>query len=200
MVTEHAKGAERSDNRRKAIILAAVRTIRLRGVEGMRMRDVARDVGLSTGNLYYYFRNKHELLYHCQDHALDLLLEQAAYASANRAMPARMSALVEGHLRVVLGLGAIAHLDIDGLPKQMHKKLVEKRDLYQRTVVNVISNGQRHKQFREGHPLIRAQLIFGAIDGLSRWYRPSPNEAQEIDVIIKTFREQLMRGLVWTRD
>ena len=67
------------------------------------MRDIARAAGLSTGNLYYYFRNKEELVYACQDRALDRLLEVLALAPRSRPDAAeRLGALVEGHLQVVI--------------------------------------------------------------------------------------------------
>jgi AcrR family transcriptional regulator len=200
MLTEPTKNVTRADQRRNEIILAAVRTIRQRGLDGVRMRDVARDAGLSTGNLYYYFRNKRELIYHCQDHALDLLIAQAAYANSISEVWRRLDAIIDGHLRVVIRLGAVLHVDIDDLPKPLHKKLAAKRDRYEKAVLEMIVAGQRARQFREGDPMIRAQAIFGAMNWVTRWYHPTENEGEEVDAIVETFRVQLLRGLLWTRD
>jgi AcrR family transcriptional regulator len=200
MLTEPPKNPTRADQRRNEIIIAAVRAIRQRGLEGVRMRDVARDAGLSTGNLYYYFRNKRELIYFCQDHALDLLIERVGYAYGVSEVWRRVDAIIEGHLRVVIGLGAVLHVDIDGLPKPLHKKLLAKRDRYEKAVLEMIVLGQRAKQFRDGDPMIRAQAIFGALNWVTRWYRPTENEAEEVETIVKMFRVQLMRGLLCTRD
>jgi AcrR family transcriptional regulator len=200
MLTEADKTTTRAHQRRNEIIAAAVRAIRQRGLEGVRMRDVARDAGLSTGNLYYYFRNKRELIYYCQDHALDLLNEQVAYAQGIGELWRRLDAIIEGHLRVVIRLGAVLHVDIDGLPKPLFKKLAAKRDRYERAVFDMIVLGQRARQFRPGDPLIAAQAIFGAMNWVTRWYRPKENEAEEVDTIVEMFRVQLLRGLLCTRD
>jgi AcrR family transcriptional regulator len=200
MLTEPTKNPTRVEQRRNQIIIAAVHAIRERGVDGVRMREVARDVGLSTGNLYYYFRNKRELIYHCQDHALELLLQQTVYSLRANTVPQRLEAMIEGHLRTVVELGAVLHIDIEGLPKTLHKKLIAKRELYERVFVDVIAQGQKHKQFRDGDPLIRAQVLFGAMNWVTRWYRPAANEPEQIETLVKMFRVQLMRGLSWTRD
>jgi AcrR family transcriptional regulator len=200
MLTEPDKTPTRADQRRAAIIAAAVRAIRQRGLAGVRMREVARDAGLSTGNLYYYFRNKRELIFYCQDHALDLLLEQTTYAQSIPEVSRRLDAIIEGHLRVVVRLGAALHAEIDGLPKPLQKKLDAKRDRYERAVCEMIVHGQRARQIRTGDPFICAQAIFGAMNWVTRWYRPTDSEAEELGAIVATFRVQLLRGLLCTRD
>jgi AcrR family transcriptional regulator len=200
MLTEPDKTPTRAHQRRTEIIAAAVRAIRQRGLEGMRMRDVASDAGLSTGNVYYYFRNKRELIFCCQDYALDLLLEQTTYAQSIPEVSRRLEALIEGHLRVVIRLGAALHADIDGLPKPLQKKLDAKRDRYERAVCEMLVHGQRARQVRAGDPFICAQGLFGAMNWVTRWYRPTDKEAEEIDNIVAVFRVQLLRGLLCTRD
>jgi AcrR family transcriptional regulator len=200
MLTERTKTTTRAEQRRIEILIAAVRAIRERGLDGVRMRDVARDAGLSTGNLYYYFRNKRELIYFCQDYALDLLEESSVRAQRIEGAAKRLESIIEGHLRAVIRIGAVLHVDIDDLPKPLHKKLAAKRERYETAVVEMIVHGQRAKQFRDGDAMIRAQALFGAMNWITRWYRPTVNEAQEVETIVKMFRVQLMRGLLCTRD
>ena len=67
--------AERSRRRAEAqrlnILRAAARVFRQRGFAGAGMREIAREADLSPGNLYHYFRGKHEILFFCQDRWLD---------------------------------------------------------------------------------------------------------------------------------
>ena len=39
------------------------------------MRVIAEELGMTQGSLYYYFRNKQEILYFCQASSLDSMLE-----------------------------------------------------------------------------------------------------------------------------
>ena len=47
------------------------------------MRDIALAADLSPANLYHYFKGKDELLFYCQDRALDRML--AGVAASRRA-------------------------------------------------------------------------------------------------------------------
>ena len=64
----------RRDARRDEILRAAARIFRERGFEAAGMRDIALAADLSPANLYHYFKGKDELLFYCQDRALDRML------------------------------------------------------------------------------------------------------------------------------
>jgi TetR/AcrR family transcriptional regulator len=185
----------RAHARRLEILNGAITALRDRGLRGAGMREIARAAGFSTGNLYYYFRNKRELVYACQDRALDQLLEALAIAKEH---PEGLASLVDGHLRVVMAGGASLHLDLDDLPKPLFKKIVQKRDRYERGVREMIAQGQRAGQVRPGDPKLQAFALLGAVNWVARWYRPGPGQSDK-EEIIASFQQQLLRGLLWQR-
>src|SRR3989442_12529281 len=81
----------RRDRQRDAILRAAARLFREHGFADTGMRDIAAAADLSAANLYHYFDSKNELLYYCQDRALDRMLD--AVASARRASPSAAARL-----------------------------------------------------------------------------------------------------------
>ena len=82
------------------------------------MRDIADAAGLSPANLYHYFRGKDEILFYCQDRALDRMLAGIA-PGAPHARPSRsaFASSSTSHLEVMLDEveGATAHLQTDAL-------------------------------------------------------------------------------------
>ena len=52
----------RAEQTRAAIVEAALRLFRQNGYEAATMRAIAREAGVSTGNAYYYFGSKEELI------------------------------------------------------------------------------------------------------------------------------------------
>ena len=185
-----------ADTRRHEILEGALLAMRDHGLHRAGMRDIARAAGLSTGNLYYYFRNKEELIYACQDRALDRLLDVLAGARERPDAGERLGAIIDGHLQVVMAGGASLHLELDGLPKPLFKKIVQKRDKYERGVRDLIADGQRIGLVRSGEPKLQVFALLGALNWVARWYRPGEGDP---DQIVYSFREQLLRGLLWQR-
>jgi AcrR family transcriptional regulator len=186
----------RADLRRTVILDSAVRAMNDRGLRGAGMRDIARAAGLSTGNLYYYFRNKEELIFACQDRAVEQLLEVLASARPRPDSDERLGALIEGHLRVVMAGGASLHLELDALPKPLFKKIVQKRDRYEKGVRELIAEGQREGTVRSGDAKLQAFALLGSLNWVARWYHEGESDREEI---IASFRQQLLRGLLWQR-
>jgi len=60
-VTEHEL-TSRAEQTRSAIVTAALRLFRENGYDATTMRAIAAEAGVSTGNAYYYFASKEELL------------------------------------------------------------------------------------------------------------------------------------------
>src|SRR5215467_12477755 len=109
----------RRDLQRDAILRAAARLFRERGFADTGMRDIAAAADLSAANLYHYFDGKNDLLFYCQDRALDRMLSAVAAARRDsRSAAERLRAVFAAHLRTLLDEieGATAHLQVDSLP------------------------------------------------------------------------------------
>ena len=122
-----------------------------------------------------------------------------ARRAADPTPPSGWARLVDGHLqRASMSGGASLHLDLDDLPQPLFKKIVQKRDRYERGVRDLdrrrAARGQvrsRRSQAAGVRAAGRAQL--GRRAGIAR--------ARAIaDEIIYSFKEQLLRGLLWQRD
>jgi len=186
----------RSGVRRLEILEGAAEAIRRLGLQGAGMRQIAQACGITPGNLYYYFRDKHELVYFCQDTTLNALIGIVREAQALRPAEAQLRWLIGEHLRVTLDERAAgaAHLELDGMPKPLYRKLVAKRDRYERAVRAVITDGQARGELRAGDPKLAAFALLGALNWAARWYRPGGDYS--VHSVAVAFAEQLVQGLV----
>ena len=71
---EHDRARRRGskgEQTRRAIAEAALRLFREQGYEATTMRTIAKEAGVATGNAYYYFGSKEELIheYYARNHA-----------------------------------------------------------------------------------------------------------------------------------
>lgn len=72
-----AKRREDRQRRREAVLQAALDVVVERGLANTRMSDIAERVGMSAGNILYYFESKDDLLMELLRWSEDLLLRRA---------------------------------------------------------------------------------------------------------------------------
>jgi TetR/AcrR family transcriptional regulator len=186
----------RSDRRRTQILASASDVFRRLGVHGAGMRQIADAAGISAGSLYYYFRNKEELIYFCQDRTLDALLDVAKRARGRYGAMHQLEFLIRGHLQALLGdqASGVVHLEFGDLPPAAHKKILAKRDRYERAVRALISAGQARGQLHKGDPKLATFALLGALNWTARWFRAGGGFA--VEVVADSFCQQLLGGIL----
>ncbi len=186
----------RSEGRRLDILRAAARVFRRSGVGAAGMREIAEEADLSPGNLYYYFAGKDELLFFCQDRTVERMLEAVEAARASTLPVAdQLRAVIRAHLHTTLEEleGATAHLEIDMLPEELRRTIIEKRDKYEQAVRALIVKGVKRREFAPCDAALVARAILGALNWTSRWYRP--DGAQSVAAIADGLADYLVRGI-----
>jgi len=190
-------GGGRAVRRKLEILRGAAAAFRDRGYAGSSVRDIARRLGMTPGNLYYYFRNKQEILYFCQDYSLDVLLREARVIARGRASADRkVRALVRAQVLCMLDElhGSAGHIEFHAMPKARLARIIAKRDAYERIVRGVVEEGVRSRRFAPCDPKLVTLAILGAVNWTARWYRAGGVLGAE--AIAGAFSDYLVRGLV----
>ena len=179
------------------ILSAASRVFRQRGLHATGMREIAAEAGMQVGNLYYYFRNKQDLLAFCQGHALTGLLEMIQRVR-NHELRAdtQLYLIVLGH---VLRLheetpGSLAHLEVEALEPGPRGPILKKRDRYEGSIRSIVEKGIRDGTFRRTDPKVATMALLGAVNWTVKWFQP--DGAQSSADIGRNFAEILVRGLL----
>jgi len=192
---------KRSEQRRLEILRAASRVFRRRGFAETGMREIAAEADLSPGNLYHYFEGKHELLFFCQDRALEQMLEALRAARlSTRPVAEKMHDVIGAHVRCLIDEveGSAAHLEVDALPEALRDPIVAKRDRYERGIRKLVSDGVKHREFAACDAKLVTKAMLGAINWTARWFRsdgPRPPAA-----VARAIADFLVRGLVCGAD
>jgi AcrR family transcriptional regulator len=196
IVTRSPRRARRREAKRADILRAAARVFRRRGFGDAGMRDIADQADLSPANLYHYFRGKDEILYYCQDRALDRML--AAVAAARRlpvGATARLTHVLASHATTLLDdvEGATAHVQIESLPPARRRRLIAKRDRYERAVRSIIASGTAGGDLAAEDAAVVTRAMLGALNWTATWFRPDgPYDARRVGDLIARF---LVRGV-----
>jgi AcrR family transcriptional regulator len=183
--------------RRLEILRAAGREFRTRGFAETGMREIAAAADLSPANLYNYFHGKDEILFFCQDNALDRLIANYEKIRRARAQSAseRLGGVIRFHLHCVLDEveGSAAHLLTNSVPAHLQKRLMAKRDCYEQGVRQLIAAGIRAGEFLSTDPALAARAILGALNSTTVWFNPQgPLTTEEL---AENLANYLIRGL-----
>jgi AcrR family transcriptional regulator len=182
--------------RRLEILCAAGREFRTRGYAETGMREIAAAADLSPANLYNYFRGKDEILFFCQDNALDRLIANLDRTRRARSSGAeKLRTVVAFHLHCVLDEveGSAAHLLTNSISAHLQKRLLAKRDRYEQGFRHVVAAGIRSGEFADTDPALAARLILGALNSTILWFNPQgPLTTEEL---AESFATYLVGGL-----
>src|SRR5262249_46746326 len=142
---------------------------------------------------------KDELLYYCQDHALDRMLAAVAATRRDRVSAAtRLDRILTTHATILLDdvEGATAHVHVDALPPARRARLVAKRDRYQRAVRAIVEAGVACGDLVAEDPAVVTRAMLGAINWTAMWFRPGGGHAApHVGGVIARF---LVRGVMKT--
>ena len=187
----------RREAKRAEILRRAADAFREKGFHAAAMRDIAATLGMTPGNLYYYFKSKDDLLYFCQKQALTRLLFGARKILSDDLPPAiRLRELLQAHVICLLEEtgGSAANLEFRALPTAQRHEIAAKRDEYERIVRGVVSEGIKDKSFRRVNAKLATLSLLGAVNSVVVWWRPDgPKEPGEI---AQAYADTLVGGLL----
>lgn len=189
--------SERVIEKKRDILDAASRVFRRRGLHATGMRDIAAELGMAVGNLYYYFKDKEALLAFVQEDALAGLLGLAGRVRGTGLREdAQLFLLLEGHVvRLNEGTpGSLAHLEVEALGEPWRQEVLARRDAYERCYREVLEAGIASGVFRPTDPKVSALALLGAVNWTVKWFRPEGGKSAR--AIGRECAELLVRGLL----
>jgi AcrR family transcriptional regulator len=183
-------------SRRAEILRSAVAAFRRRGYHGASVDEIARTLGMTKGNLYYYFRNKEEILFFCHDWSLDILLDRLREVQKEGGAPERrLRRLIVAFVHMIIDElhGTALTLDLQALSPAHLQRVIAKRDRFDRGLRRIIEDGIASGAFAPGDPKLLTFAVLGAANWITRWYDPRGSATSE--EIATAFADFVLRGL-----
>ena len=183
--------------KRIEILKSAAASFQRRGYHGASVEQIASALNMTKGNLYYYFKNKEEILYVCHEHALEFILKHLNDVEKSD-LPAdqKLRSLISGfvHLFIDEMQGTSWTLELEALGGTPLKKTIAKRDRVERGFRRILKEGMDAGMFAPGDPKLLTFAILGVINWIPRWYNPAG--AATSDTIAEVFADYLVNGLL----
>jgi AcrR family transcriptional regulator len=158
------------------------------------IRDIAARARISFPRIYYYLRNKEELLYLISRRAFEELLKRAEDAARNVPDPAeRLRRFITGHLEYHMdNLAEMKVLvrEADSLSGRYAAEITRLKREYSRLCRRMIeqyADGRGRPLDREQSRLVTS-LLFGAMNWFYTWYEPARDYDQRARIVDEVFR------------
>jgi AcrR family transcriptional regulator len=157
------------------IMKSAAKAFRKLGYHGATVEQIASALHMKKGNLYYYFRNKEEILFACHQYSLDRLMQLLGEIEDSRATPdEKLRRLIDAFVHTILDElhGTALFLDLEALSPAHLKSVIARRDAFEHGVREIIQEGIVSGVFAYNDPKLMAFALFGAVNWIPRWYNP----------------------------
>ena len=181
--------------KRDRVLRAAAHCFNQKGYSGTSLKDVAAMLGLTDPALYYYVRNKEELVYRCYLRAADVGSE-----AMNRAIAEGGSGLdqLRAYLRYHVGFmvgdrGPIAILsEIPSLEPPHREEILKLSRVHSRKFEAILERGIEDGSIVCPDVRMTGNAVMGAINWIPKWFH---GDAKLAARIASEFPEILSRGL-----
>ena len=186
-----------TSDRRIDILKSAAAAFRRRGFHGASVDEIASALEMTKGNLYYYFKNKEEILYACHEYSLDKLLVLMADVQAEKTTPeVKLRKLMLAFVHLILDdlHGTALTLDPEALSPPLLKRVIAKRDQFDHGIRAIIQEGMDQGVFRPGDPKMIEFAMMGAVNWIAKWFDPAGEQTS--DQIGDAFADYLVGGLL----
>jgi AcrR family transcriptional regulator len=157
------------------ILKSAAKAFRRLGYHGATVEQIAAALHMKKGNLYYYFKNKEEILFACHQYSLDQLTQLLDTVLDDDAGPEeKLRRLVVAFVHTILDElhGTALFLELEALSPAHLKTVIARRDTFEYGVRQVLEEGMRGGVFAAGNPKLLAFALFGAVNWIPRWFNP----------------------------
>jgi AcrR family transcriptional regulator len=160
----------------ESLLAVVVDVFNERGYDGTSMEDLSRRLGISKSAIYHHVEGKEELLRIALDRALNGLDEIVSEARAlDKPAIDTLEYLIRGSVRVLqLEHSFVALLLRVRGSTQTGRDALDRRRSVDNFVAELVRQAQQDGDFRKDiDPALTARLLFGMVNSLAEWYRPS---------------------------
>jgi len=185
----------RFEAQRHRILKAAASCFNEKGFSGTSLKDVSRHLGLTDAALYYYVKNKEELVYHCYLRAAELGREAMDKAVRDGATGFEQAHLyIRYHIEIMVGAdGPVAIMsEIPSLKRSHRNQILEVSRRHSAAFEKILARGIEDGSILPCDVRMTGNAIMGSINWIPKWFHGKAAIGKEI---CREFPEILTRGL-----
>jgi len=194
---KHSKGDISVETKRKQQILETASQVFARLGYTATIDQIAEEMGVTKGHIYYYFSSKQDILFQIFRQAMDFFLEETT-AVSSRKLPAdeRLKAIFKNHIIAICENRAIMTVFMDlrrDLLPEHWRDIAASRKEYEMLIQGLIREGIDRGYFIEENEKILSYTLLGAINWVYVWFQEQGELEKE--KLSEMMADYLLRGL-----
>ena len=161
--------------KRNAVLQAAAQLFNERGFHATSLDDIAARLNVTKPTLYYYVKNKDEILLQCVGKGLAMMLEgiDASRAAGGKAIDQLMTCMQVYARIVTMDFGmCLIRVGDEQVPPESRKELRRLKSAIDQEFRRLVAEGVAEGSIQPCDPKITAFVIAGALSWIGRWYQP----------------------------
>lgn len=173
---------QQREAKRQAVLQAAAQLFNERGFHATSLDDIAARLKVSKPTLYYYVKNKDEILLQCVSQGLKMTLEgiEASRAAGGNAVD-QLRACMQVYTDIVMqpfGMCLIRVGD-EEVPEPSRTELRRMKSEIDHAFRRLVVQGVQEGTLQPCNPKMTAFVIAGALSWIGRWYQPGGDYTPE---------------------
>ncbi len=185
----------RFEAQRHRLLKAAASCFNQKGFSGTSLKDVSRHLGLTDAALYYYVKNKEQLVYQCYLRAAELGREAMERGINDGATGFEKAYLyIVYHVEIMVGdRGPVAIMsEIPSLNRSHRNEILQVSRRHSTGFEEILESGIDDGSVAACDVRMTGNAIMGSINWIPKWFHGDPKMAQQI---LQRFPEILTAGL-----
>jgi AcrR family transcriptional regulator len=143
------------------------------------MDDIAHELGVTKGLLYYYFSNKGDVVYEINKRIVSRFIFKHVEQVDRAAGPAdQLRQAIRAHVAVIGENPSIAKPLLESrmrsyasMGPERYEEMSALREQYAKLFEHIYIEGQKAGVFKPGNPKITVNLMLGSLNMIATWYR-----------------------------
>jgi len=163
---------------------------------GTTIENLTHRLGVTRPSIYYYFKNKREILSELHAKAFNELTKNFDEIVASKlTTKEKLKKVLENHAIVVANNAELVKIffhDEKEIPIKLREKIHDQRKLYTNKIIKIYDQGIKEGVFRKDDPKLVVYLILGSCNWLCWWYANSGTINSES--VVRSLMELLRKG------
>ncbi|WP_458413477.1 TetR/AcrR family transcriptional regulator [Schinkia sp. CFF1] len=196
--TNEKKTTKKSSRKFNEIVNAAAKVFREKGYKEATLEDIASEVGMLKGSLYYYINKKEDLLYAVVERPLGEMTENLKeIVNSSDAPSVKLEKALKNHIYSFEKYQSelFVWISIEWFKSEFGGDIATLGDEYDQLFRKIVLEGIEKKEFRNDlDPKLMTFAIFGVFNYMQRWY--SPNNIYTFNEISRQFNAFVLQGII----